>query len=64
MAIVVQYEKGWTEVGETDTQRVAEYRGLSTDTKPETAINGSVFIEIDTGDVFIFDADGEQWVEM
>ena len=46
-----------------------EFRGLSTDTKPteldgETIINGSVFIEIDTGSVFVFDENGQEWNEV
>lgn len=44
-----------------------ELRGLSTDTKPTTingyAIgNGSVFIEIDTQDVYIFNETTQEWV--
>lgn len=43
-----------------------ELRGLSTDEKPVEIINGtiengSVFIEIDTGDVYIFDAENKEW---
>ncbi len=46
----------------------AELRGMSTDTKPtkigdKTIANGSVFIEIDTGNIFFFDADSETWKE-
>lgn len=46
-----------------------ELRGLSTDNKP-TAINGrsidngSQFIEIDTGKVYLFDAENQQWKEI
>lgn len=48
---------------------LTELRGLSTDTKPteiETDLieNGSVFIEIDTGDVYIYDQDNEEWNEV
>lgn len=44
-----------------------ELRGLSTDEKPiaienGTIENGSVFIEIDTGDVYIFDAENKEWI--
>lgn len=39
-----------------------EFRGLSTDTKPTDAINGAAFIEVDTGDVYMFD--GENWNEI
>lgn len=46
-----------------------EFRGLSTDTKPteldgESVTNGSVFIEIDTGSVFVFDENGQEWNEV
>lgn len=40
----------------TINEKTYEFRGLSTDEKPVERIgNGSVFIEIDTGKVFIFD---------
>ena len=46
----------------------AELRGLSTDNKPteidgKTIGNGSVFIEIDTGKIFFYDAENEEWKE-
>lgn len=51
---------------------VREIRGLSTDTKPTNANleeggiipNGSVFIEMDTGKVFMFDYDNQRWLEL
>ena len=39
-----------------------EYRGLSTDIKPEKDDNGSSFYEMDTGKTYYYDADNEQWV--
>lgn len=54
----------------TDGKYVScELRGMSTDTKPtEIGINkianGSVFIEIDTGSVFIYNQDNEEWNEV
>ena len=44
-----------------------ELRGLSTDNKPTSLTNGlidngSVFIEIDTQDVYIFDGENKEWV--
>ena len=39
----------------------AEYRGLSSDTKPDNAPNGSLFIEMDTGTVWIYDEENELW---
>lgn len=38
-----------------------DLRGLSTDTKPTNVPNGSTFLEMDSGDVYIFDADNTQW---
>lgn len=40
----------------TINEKTYEFRGLSTDEKPiERVGNGSVFIELDTGKVFMFD---------
>ena len=40
-----------------------EYSGLHTDTKPTRGIQtGSLFFEVDTGDVYAFNRDGEEWV--
>ena len=47
-----------------------ELRGLSTDTKPTSVFdtyhidNGSVFIEIDTGKVYLFDLESTTWCEV
>ena len=43
-----------------------ELRGLSTEEKPlqvagKYVDNGSVYIEIDTGKLFFFDLENEQW---
>ena len=43
---------------------VVELRGLSTDTKPIDVGNGSIYIEIDTGTIFMFDAQNKQWKEI
>lgn len=48
---------------------LTELRGLSTDVKPteiETDLieNGSVFIEIDTGNVSIYNLENEEWNEV
>lgn len=47
----------------------AELRGLSTDTKPteisgKKIDNGSVFIEIDTGAIFMYDLQSKTWKEI
>ena len=38
------------------------YVGLSSDTKPSNPKNGSTFLEMDTSDVYIYDAENEEWV--
>lgn len=41
---------------------LCEFAGLSTDTKPtENLATGSTFLEVDTGDVFLFDEEGPTW---
>ena len=45
---------------------LAELRGLSTDEKPteinrKKIDNGSIFIEIDTGNIFFYDLENEEW---
>lgn len=41
-----------------------EFDGLSTDTKPTDGVrNGSVFIEIDTGKIYLYDEEGAEWHE-
>lgn len=46
-----------------------ELRGLSTDEKPtvvknQKVENGSMFIEINTGKIFLFDLENQQWKEL
>ncbi len=46
-------------------QAMKEVRCLSTDDKPTAGMpNGSTCIEIDTGKVYLFDLDGNQWHEV
>ena len=42
--------------------KVVELYGLSTDPKPTDVGNASVFFEMDTGKVFMFDAEGKRWL--
>ena len=49
----------------TTNEKTYELRGLSTDEKPvERVGNGSIFIEIDTGKVFLYDAENKVWREI
>ena len=43
-----------------------EFRGLSTDDKTslKNVTNGSVFIEMDTNKVFMYNKDDEEWIEL
>ena len=48
---------------------LTEFRGLSSDEKPvewkdSLVENGSAFIEIDTGDVYMYSLDTESWSEV
>ena len=41
-----------------------ELAGLSTDTKPTGNLyaTGCLFLEVDTGDVFAYDEEGNEWI--
>lgn len=43
-------------------KRYIEVAGLSTDSKPtDGIITGSSYLEVDTGDAYLFDEVGETW---
>ena len=46
-----------------DKQEI-ELRGLSTDEKPTNVENGTIFIEIDTGKIYMFDVVSKTWKEL
>lgn len=53
----------------TDDYVLVELRGLSTDEKPveinnKTIDNGSMYIEIDSGKIYLYDLENEQWKEI
>lgn len=48
---------------------LCELRGLSTDEKPTAINNGSIengsqFIEINTGDVYLYDLENKEWINI
>ena len=48
-----------------DSKSYIEAAGLSTDTKPTgTIITGSLFMEADTGDVYVFDEESGDWTKI
>lgn len=40
-----------------------EYYGKSTDKKPESPPNASTFYELDTTELYMYDADSKQWLK-
>lgn len=51
-------------MGGTNVINSAEFKGLSTDTKPIDSVpNGSTFYEMDTQKVYMFDAENQLWIE-
>lgn len=59
---MITADKKTQEVGGQLTTNVTLY-GLSTDNKPTDCGNGSVFIEMDTGKGYFFNAAGLTWIE-
>lgn len=57
-------------IGQNTNSRTLELYGKSTDIKPTDfidgvqVINGSIFIEIDTGKGFLFDEQNKTWREV
>lgn len=56
-----------------NNEQEIEMRGLSTDTKPTSIVvdgentpisNGTIFVEIDTGKMFLYDLSTETWNEV
>lgn len=52
------------DVSTQGNEREIELRGLSTDEKPTDSPNGTVFIEIDTGKIYMYDLENEEWKEI
>ena len=43
---------------------VTEYDGLKDDTKPIDGVrNGSIFVEMDTATIYMFDEENGEWLE-
>lgn len=59
-----------SKVGDKSNDRVLELSGLSTDVKPigevdgVKLVNGSTFFEMDTCNVFMYDAENQRWLEL
>lgn len=60
--VTVEQTKKDKLVGDGIAETVTIY-GLSTDTKPAAAANGSAFVEMDSGKLYFFNAAGNAWVE-
>ena len=48
-------------VGLSSDKHYCEFAGLSTDDKPTGWATGSLFLEVDTGNVYAYDEEGEEW---
>jgi len=46
---------------QNDDIHYVELAGLSTDTKPTGFATGSIFIEVDTSDAYLYDETGAEW---
>lgn len=46
---------------QNDDVNYVELAGLSTDDKPLIYATGSLFLEVDTGDVYAYDEEGGEW---
>ena len=63
--MAVDYIQGYGAGSSYDGNRYVELAGLSTDTKPTGPfLTGSVFLEVDTGKVYLYNRAGNAWVEV
>lgn len=67
--MITIFKKESTFDSTNEKKKDVEIRGLSTDTKPSIEdlpdlTNGSVFIEIDTGKIYFYDAENNLWKEI
>ena len=67
--MITVYRKNGLAMTEEGTLVEVEIRCNSLDTKPTTInesaiVNGTSLIEIDTGKLYLFDADSSQWKEV
>ena len=66
--MITTYKVDNTKIKPSDDYISVDLRGLSTDTKPvekdgKKIDNGSMYIEMDTGKVYFYDLENEQWRE-
>lgn len=45
------------------TSRISKFAGRSIDDKPTNVENGAEYKEIDTGRIYMFDAENIKWIE-
>ena len=63
--MISTFKTDYIKISEDGEKKGVELRGLSTDTKPTEGIeNGSIYIEIDTGKIFMYDAENQLWKEI
>lgn len=67
--MITIYKKTNSYDSANEKEREIEIRGLSTDEKPliedfAELNNGAVFVEIDTGKIFMYDKENDEWKEI
>ena len=63
--MISTFKTDYIKINKDGEKRGVELRGLSTDTKPtENIDNGSTYIEIDTGKIYLYDGENQQWKEI
>jgi hypothetical protein len=63
------YEKNNVRTNQGVDSKEIEFRGLSTDEKPTSLgdnpiNNGTTYLEIDTGNLYLYDLENEEWKEI
>ena len=59
--MITVYKKYDTTSCKDGNVKEIEIRGLSTDRKPTDVCNGTIFIEINTGDIYMYDLENKIW---
>lgn len=67
--MITIYKKNNAIVQTNQRPNEIELRGLSTDTKPtaqdnKDITNGTIFLEIDTGNIYLYNSESNQWEEI
>lgn len=63
--MISTFKTDYIKISEDGEKKGVELRGLSTDSKPTEGIeNGSIYYEMDTKKIYMFDGENQQWLEV